>query len=81
MIKGVGKQIVLLNNPESEIFEQAIFILKTGSKVSHTNMVKECEKMINANIRVRSKNKNRWKISFFLLLAAFIALLAYCIIK
>lgn len=79
MIKGVGKQIVLLNNTDSDIFEQAIFILKTGGKVPYQNMVKECERMISDHVSMnnRKKRKNWWKISFFLLLILFLALLIY----
>ena len=79
MIKGVGKQIVLLNNTESDIFEQAIFILKTGGKIPYQSMVKECEKMISAHIchNSRKTKRNWWKIGFFLLLVIFVA---FCVI-
>lgn len=83
MIKGIGKQIVLLHNTESEIFEQAIFILRTGSKVPYPNMVKECERMINSYVFAdrRKERKNGWKIAFFCLLAAFILLGVYVLLK
>ena len=67
MIKGIGKQVVLLNNTDSDIFEQAIFILRRNNKIPHTDMVKECERMINTHIRLnkRVKERNFWKIGFF----------------
>ena len=80
MIKGVGKQIVLLHNTESEIFEQAIFILKSGGKVPYQNMVKECERMISTHISANRKGvKNRWKVAFIITLILFIILCAYVV--
>ncbi len=67
MIKGIGRQVVMLNNTDSEIFEQAIFVLRANGKVSHGNMVKECERMINAHVRDQRRpvTRNYWKIAFF----------------
>ncbi len=76
MIKGVGKQIILLNNTESDIFEQAIFILRSGDKTAYKDVVKECEKMMNSHIREKRGKapRNWWKFGFFFLLTAFILL-------
>ena len=70
MIKGIGKQIILLNNTESEVFEQAIFILRSEGKMPYKDIVKECERMMNHHIRPNraEKVRNGWKIVFFLLL-------------
>lgn len=83
MIKGVGKQIILLNNTDSDIFEQAIFILRSGGKIPYKDVVKECEKMMNNHIKTRRGKpiRNWWRISFFLLLIAFLILSIVCIIK
>ncbi|MBQ4052262.1 MAG: hypothetical protein IJD09_01250 [Clostridia bacterium] len=83
MIKGVGKQIVLLNNTESEIFEQAIFILRPEGKVPYKNIVKECERMMNNHIRPdrENKRKNGWKFGFFVLLIVTILLAVLCFIN
>ncbi len=83
MIKGVGKQIILLNNTESDIFEQAIFILRSGDKTVYKDVVKECEKMMNSHIREKRGKpvRNWWKFGFFLLLTAVIILSIYCIAK
>lgn len=82
MIKGVGKQIVLLNNTESDIFEQAIFILRSGGKVPYQDMVRECERMMNSHIhsKRRSLTRNWWKIGFFALLIAVIGLIILLIL-
>ncbi len=68
MIKGIGKRIVLLNNTDSELFEQAIFILKNDNQVRHKDMVKECERMMNQNLHNSSDRDRvrRWKIRFFI---------------
>ncbi len=83
MIKGVGKQIILLNNTDSDIFEQAIFILRSGGKIPYKDMVKECEKLMNNHIKTRRGKpvRNWWRTGFFLLLAALITLGIVCILK
>ena len=81
MIKGIGKQVVLLNNTESDVFEQAIFILRSGGKVPYQNMVKECERMINSHVRTKKRNvQNGWKAGFFMMLAICIVLTVTLII-
>ncbi len=81
MIKGVGKQIIQLNNTESEIFEQAIFILKPDGKVPYKNIVKECERMMNDHLRPGGKSgrKNGWKTGFFILLAVTFGILIFAV--
>lgn len=83
MIKGVGKQIVLLTNTDSDIFEQAIFILRSGGKVSSQDVVKECERMINNHIKGKKvhSSHNWWKTGFFIFLIVSIILTVICILK
>lgn len=83
MIKGVGKQIVLLTNTDSDIFEQAIFILRSGGKVSSQDVVKECERMINSYIKGKKvhSSRNWWKIGFFIILIVAVVLTIICVIK
>ena len=83
MIKGVGKQIILLNNTENEFFEQAIFILRSGEKIVYKDVVKECEKMMNSHIREKRGKpvRNWWKVGFFLLLITVVVLCIYCFAK
>ena len=83
MIKGVGKQIILLNNTDSDIFEQAIFILRSGEKIPYQDVVKECEKMMNSHIKAKHSvsTRNWWRIGFFILLVAIIILGLICITK
>lgn len=83
MIKGVGKQIILLNNTDNELFEQAIFILKSGGKTPYKDVVKECEKMMNHHLRMRKgkADRNWWRIGFFLLLSLLLPCAVFCFIK
>lgn len=83
MIKGIGKQIILMNNTESEVFEQAIFILRSQEKMPYKSIVKECERMMNNHIRPdrEYKTKNGWKISFFILLLLTTALAVLYFLK
>lgn len=83
MIKGVGKQIILLNNTDSDIFEQAIFILRSGGKVPYQDVVRECEKMMNSHIKAKrsSSTRNWWRIGFFIMLTMVVILGIICIAK
>ena len=83
MIKGIGKQIILMNNTESEVFEQAIFILRTQEKMPYKSIVKECERMMNDHIRPnrRIKAEKGWKISFFISLCIIAILFTLYILK
>ena len=31
MVKGISKQVIVVHNPDKDLFEQAIFILKDGA--------------------------------------------------
>lgn len=52
MIKGIGKRVVVLTDPTSKIYEQAIFILRQDApKVEcDKDMLAEAERIINAHI-------------------------------
>ncbi len=77
MIKGVGKRIVLLNNTDSELFEQAIFILRSDEKQKREDLVKECERIMNLYMsgRRHHSKSNGWKKAFYLLLITSILLM------
>ncbi len=83
MIKGIGKQIIQLNNTESEIFEQAIFILRPEGKTPYKNIVKECERMMSHHINPEreKRSRNRWRIAFFSLLVFTILIIVLYFIK
>ena len=51
MIKGIGKRVVVLTDPTSKIYEQAIFILKQDSPAPcDRDMLAEAERIINSHI-------------------------------
>ena len=52
MIKGIGKRVVVLTDPTSKIYEQAIFILRqdTPDTPCDRDMLAEAERIINAHI-------------------------------
>ena len=82
MIKGVGKKIVLLNNTESEIFEQAIFILRANDGVRHEDIIKECERMMNLHVNGKQyvKDNKIWKMGCIFLLFFSLALSFLCVL-
>ena len=50
MVKGVSKQIIVVQNPDKELFEQAIFILKdeaVGKGITEDLLLKEAQRTIN----------------------------------
>lgn len=50
MVKGISKQVIVVQAPEPQMFEQAIFILKDGqSGVSDEALLKEAKRLIGAS--------------------------------
>ena len=80
MFKGVGRQVVVLRNTDSQIFEEAIFIIKDGAKVSKPDMLTECERIIRNNYtgnrKYITKRKNAKTKILFLGIAAAILFIA-----
>lgn len=65
MIKGVNKQVVIVKATDSDIFEEAIFIVRTQaskSGVNQTDMLTEAKRIIDdrlARYSGRSEEKRR----------------------
>lgn len=60
MFKSIGKQVVILKNPKSKIFEEAIFVIKDGVTHPQSDLLKECERIINEqNFRFDKRNSNK----------------------
>ena len=54
MVKGISKQVILVQNPDRELFDQAIFILKddaVGEGITEDQLLKEAQRAINAPAR------------------------------
>ena len=48
MVKGTSRQVILVQAPETELFEQAIFILKDNAKnVTEEVLLQEAKRIIN----------------------------------
>ena len=50
MVKGITKQVIVVQSPETKLFEQAIFILKEdaiGEGVTDEMLLKEAKKAVN----------------------------------
>lgn len=58
MVKGISKQVIVVQSPEPELFEQAIFILKeqaVGQGVSDEALLKEAKRLIAGSAGKRKK--------------------------
>ena len=78
MFKGIGKQVVILKNTDSKIFEEAIFIVRDGTKAGNADILTECERIIKnyscGNNAFAQKRKRM--LYYALLIAGFIAIAA-----
>ena len=57
-MRGYQKRIVFLKNVESEIFEEAYFVLKEEEKlgeISHATMVEEAKRIIDESLGKRKR--------------------------
>ena len=57
-LRGYQKRIVFLKNVESEIFEEAYFVLKEEEKtveISHATMVEEAKRIIEESLGKRKR--------------------------
>ena len=48
MVKGISRQVIVVNSPDPKLFEQAIFILKDGKQVSDDALLKEAKRLIHS---------------------------------
>lgn len=56
MVKGISRQVIVVNSPDQQLFEQAIFILKDGQKgVTDETLLKEAKRLI-ATSGAKKKN-------------------------
>ena len=49
MVKGISRQVIVVNSPEPKLFEQAIFILRDqqmGEGVTDELLLKEAQKLL-----------------------------------
>ena len=49
MVKGITRQVILVEAPDTDLFEQAIFVLKDNTAtVTDEMLLKEAKRIINA---------------------------------
>ena len=75
MVKGISRQVIVVQAPETKLFEQAIFILKenaVGEGISDEALLKEAQKAIHG---VRPQEKRRHHRLFCLIWAGLGALI------
>lgn len=56
MVKGISKQVIVVQGPEPKLFEQAIFILKDEAVeqgVTEEALLKEAQQIVNRPARKR----------------------------
>ena len=56
MVKGISKQVIVVQSPDKDLFDQAIFILKdeaVGQGVTEELLLKEAQRAINTPSKKR----------------------------
>ena len=51
MVKGISKQVIVVQSPEQKLFDQAIFILNDdvlAGGVTHDALMKEAQRILNS---------------------------------
>ena len=92
MLGGIGRSVVVVSDVESDLFEQAIFILtpkgESGYIDDSEEVVKEARKVLSAYTakyyvaqKKRSKDKGRSKLRWVILAFAALAIASVLILK
>ena len=65
-VKGISRQVILVESPDPKLFDQAIFILKDGNQgVTQEQLLKEATRLIGYP---QMKKHSRYRLQEFLLL-------------
>ena len=65
MVKGISRQIIMVDAPEPKLFEQAIFILKEDMEaVSDEALLKEARQIIHGQDKL-SRKRHIWLYGAF----------------
>ena len=58
MVKGISKQVIVVQSPDPKLFEQAIFILKEDAReITDEELLKEANKAIRGPFGEKKKRK------------------------
>lgn len=61
MVKGISRQVILVHGPDTEMFEQAIFILKENTgEITDEMLLKEAKRIINNSGKSRRGSGPIW---------------------
>lgn len=64
MVKGISRQVIVVQSPDPKLFEQAIFILKEGAVeaggVTDQQLLSEANRLIRSG---RAEKVGLWRIS------------------
>lgn len=61
MVKGVQRQVIVVQSPDRELFEQAIFIIRDGQTgISDEALLKEAKRLIGS---CRNPKQSKWYYS------------------
>ena len=61
MVKGISRQVILVHGPDTEMFEQAIFILKENTgEITDEMLLKEAKRIINNSGKTRRPSGPVW---------------------
>ena len=61
MVKGISRQVILVHSPETDIFEQAIFILKDDAQaVTDEMLLKEAKRIMGSRSRKKGYSGPVW---------------------
>ncbi len=56
MVKGISRQVILVQSPDPKLFEQAIFILKENAReVTDEQLLKEADRILRSSKRTGSR--------------------------
>lgn len=56
MVKGISRQVIVVNSPDPKLFEQAIFILRDGQpEITDDVLIKEAKRLIGRHPGVKMR--------------------------
>ncbi len=69
MVKGISKQVIVVNSPDKKLFDQAIFILSDEAMkengVSNEELLREAKALIKRPM-IQHKGFSFWSVAFAL---------------
>lgn len=59
MVKGISRQVIVVQSPDRDLFEQAIFILRSDASeegISEEQLLQEAQKIIRGSSREKKRS-------------------------